>query len=262
LDTATFADLPGPEGSSDGGSDGKLSSAVPEGTGSIDKVSSAVHGGIGGVGTSAFVDLEGIVTSRREEGTLAASPRYNGAAHGTAPEDVRHERQGPAAAIAAPQFRATLYDRVEQGRTQLAELERAVAAAEALYCGFLDLAEDQPELACGQIQSWTASFNGFLAARLRRDAHWKQLFDLESGLCQVDHDSDVYLVSRGLPSTAGAAPGGVWTLSEKELAAAHSPRGVSLGGPSEGPASSACAASRPPASSHVAGPPATPSAAS
>ena len=200
--------------------------------------------------------------SRLEEGILVASPRFNGAVHGTAPEDVRHERQGPAAEIAAPQLRATLYDRVEEGRTRLVELNQAVAAADGLYCGFLDLAEDQPELAWDQLTLWTASFRELHRQRLRRDAHWKRLIDLESELCQADHDSDVFLVSRGLPSTAGAAPGGVWTLSEKELAAAHPPRGVRLGGPPEGPASSACAASRPPESSPVAGSPATPSIAS
>ena len=197
--------------------------------------------------------------SRLEEGTLAASPRFNGAVHGTAPEDVRYERQEPAA---APQLRATLYDLVEEGRTRLEELHQAVAAADGLYCGFLDLAEVQPELACDQLLLWTASFREFHRQRLRRDAHWKRLIDLESELYQADHDSDVFLVSRGLPSTAGAAPGGVWTLSEKELAAARPPRGVRLGGPPEGPASSACAASRPPESSPVAGSPATPSIAS
>jgi hypothetical protein len=60
-DTASSADLPGPEGTSNTGSDGELSSADPECTSSVGMTSSADHGGCDCVGTSAFVDPEGIV---------------------------------------------------------------------------------------------------------------------------------------------------------------------------------------------------------
>ena len=121
-----------------------------------------------------------------------------------------------ATALAAPQHRANLHADVEASSARLAELDQLLHVAWQHYENFLDLADDEPEQASASTVAWDAAFLAFHTARVQRDSHWRKHIHLETDLLSATHASDMFLVSRGLTTSAGSLRAGIWTLSEAE----------------------------------------------
>ena len=116
----------------------------------------------------------------------------------------------------APQHRANVFGDYEGSNVLLEGLNQILHEATQRYENFLDLADDEPEQARASTEAWEAAFLAFHSARVQRDNHWRQHMQLEADLLSATHASDMFLVSKGLPTSAGSLHAGIWTLSEEE----------------------------------------------
>ena len=118
--------------------------------------------------------------------------------------------------VEAPQHRVNVHADVTASSEQLAELNRKLDEAWQRYENFLDLAEEEPELAQASLGAWEAAFAAYHSARVQRGNHWRQLICLEADLLSAGHASDMFLFSRGLGLSVGSTRAGIWALSDAE----------------------------------------------